>query len=361
MSLWDTIVGWVRHDASKYFYEPIPSDRVTGATYDADPLVAGRDYFRIWITEMFIRRDRDWFRTWHPAVHSLVRCQFGSQEVEIPNIAGELKLPDVDSAHLEKVVGLNYPLTNLIPFNGGVVEVLAGLLALQGEDYVKSFVKVLGEFASLLAVPQLSAVVSVAAPIASGIQELLGATSGQLHLGLHQAFTGKGGGGANELRAGYVAVVLASSKDIDAGWLRVNADRLRYGGDDASSTPFTSHAHLLLRIEKRTERDDWEGLGSIMDPFNSALEALGDDEKERAESLYRSALAAAMRSPDLTIADRRRVAQGLKARYEEVKDLGLGAVDTMSSIGDAIRSTMTADDALALGEPSFEQLLHHEE
>jgi hypothetical protein len=73
MSLWETIVGRVHHPAAKYVYAPVASEHVSGRKKGGEPAVAGRDYFRLWVSEMYLARDRDWYKTWHPAVHSLVR------------------------------------------------------------------------------------------------------------------------------------------------------------------------------------------------------------------------------------------------------------------------------------------------
>src|SRR6185437_6162771 len=138
--------------------------------------------------EMCLRQDRAWFVSWHPAVHSIVRFQFGSRQTDIPGIAGELSLPDVGQQNLDRVVQLNHPMTTLLPYNGGTVELTAGLLAMEGTNLIAGFIKTMGDFAGLLMLPQLSAAVSVATPIASGVEQLLKNANGGLHLGLHQAF-----------------------------------------------------------------------------------------------------------------------------------------------------------------------------
>ena len=214
-----------------------------------------------------------------------------------------------------------------------------------------------GDFAGLLAVPQLSAALNVAGPVANGVQELLGVSNGALHLGLHQVFTGRGGGGANELKAGYIAVILAQEGEVDKDRLWIVEDRLRYGAGAASSTPFTGYTYMLFRIENREERDDWNSLTSIREPFDKAIEALLAGEEQRAESFLRTAITMALQSPDLTKADRRRVAQALKEEYNETQDLGLGAVPReLPNIKHAMQRATSVDEALALGEPTFEEL-----
>ncbi|HET9897052.1 MAG TPA: hypothetical protein VFQ44_19125 [Streptosporangiaceae bacterium] len=355
MPLREIVTGLFVKDADRFIYAPIPPGQVVGGQADTGALVAGRDYFRIWLSEMSLRRDRAWFTTWHPAVHSLVSFQFGQQIIDLPNIAGQQRLDGVDPAHLNRSIQLNYKLTPLMPFSGGVVELDIALLAMKGEDYLKRFIGVLNNFAGLLAVPQLSAVLSVAAPVATGITELLGSTNGEMHLGLHQSYVQKDSG-QNELKPGYYAAVLATEKQVPPASLCVVNDRLRRGSVKGKNVPFDGYAYLLLRIQKETKRDDWEGLTSIMQPFGAAIAALGDGRPDVARTCYGTAIAEVIKSPDLTQADRQRVSRTLFKRFESARELGLGATATWPSFAKQI-AEIPVDEALAAGEPELAEFL----
>ena len=358
MSLWSILTGWITEKQTPYVYEHIPADRAPDASDDPAPLAAGRDYVRIWLSEMYLSRTRNWFTEWHPAVHTLVRLQHGTTTVEVPQVVGELKLDGVDQAHLNNVVRLDAPLTTLLPFHGGTIEVIAGLLALQGDRGISSFVNTLSNFAGLLAVPQLSAALAVAQPLANGIEQLIVTTNGGLHLGLHQSFADAGGGGAHGLEPGYIAIVRTDGTKFASDRLWVDRGRLTYASDGGARAQFSGADYILLHIEKRPDRDDWEGFPSIIDPFNNALTALGDDQRERADSLLRVAVATVLQSPDLTAVDRRRVATALRDRYHEALDLGLAAArpEESASLAELVERAMPVNEAVALGEPSLEEL-----
>jgi len=359
VSLWDTVTSWIARDAARYAYVSIRRGEIAGAPADAAPLVPDRDYFRLWLCEMCLRRDREWFERWYPAVHSLVRFRFGSQTVELPYVASGLELQGISRSNLDRVVQLNHPLTPLMPYSGDSVEVVAGLLALRASNNVASFVSALSGFGKLLAVPQLSAALAVAAPLLAGMQELVGATDGELHLGLHQTFAGAGGGGANELAAGYFCVALIPERDLDYSRLLVRDDRL-YLEDGGAPVAFDGQAYMLFRIERRAERDDWTGLTAIAEPLDIALEALGARDDARAEAFLHKALAEALASKDLTRADRRRVAQAVDEEFKEARNLGLGAVargDEGPALEQAMHRAISVDEALALGDLTFDELL----
>jgi hypothetical protein len=333
MDLWGTITGLVNRDSRKYIYVQIPPDHVKGAQSDGAALEAGKHYFRLWLTEMYLKKERDWFKSWYPVVHSLIRFQFGTQVVEIPHIAGPLHLDGVTDANLDRAVQLNHNLTTLMPYNGGVVELVAGLLAMEAKNYLGSALKVMGDLSGLLVVPQLSAALTIAGPIATGLQDLLSGGSGQMDLGLHQTFIGAGGGGGNELRPGYIAVVLAEEGKYKAEQFWIESDRLRYGPGQDSSQPLTGVTHMVFRIEARTERDDWAGLKTVIEARDEALKAIAADND--ADSAIKRTIFLVRTSPDLTRADRKRVADALKSEFDEARQ-GFESASTPESFEDVI-------------------------
>jgi hypothetical protein len=368
MSLLDMIGSWVNRDSRKYMCVSIDPSHVKGATYSAEPLEGGKNYFRLWLNEMCLAKDREWFKSWYPVVHSIIHFQFGNQEVSLPYVAGSLNLNDVISSNMDRVIQLNHPMTTLMPFNGGVIEVTAGILAMEGSDYLNQFIKVMGDFANILVVPQLSVALNVIGPIADGVEELLGVSNGNLHLGLHQAYVGKEGGGSNNLKAGYIAAILAEERELNADKLWVVNDRLRYGATADRNEPLTGRTYMLFRVENREQRDDMDGLTNIRGPFNESISALVNGDDERAKTLLRAAIATAMTSPDLTKADRRRVAQAMKDEFDETQKVAATAREAMKEIGkeappgrvsDLNRAMLRAipvDEALALGEPTYEEI-----
>ncbi len=178
-----------RDGGKHYINQSIPPERVRyshaqeAKTID---LVAGQHYFRLWLPEMFLKNDRNWFSNWHPAVHSAVIFDFGNKNNVVTKIAGPSMLSELDQNHLDRVIQSNHKLTPLIPFNGGTVGLSCGLLAMQGKNDVSSFINVLGDFSKLLMVPQLSAAIEVATPLAEGVAKLIDSTDGELMVGVEE-------------------------------------------------------------------------------------------------------------------------------------------------------------------------------
>lgn len=335
MSAFTWLKDRFQKEGKHFIYAPIPPGNVRlrdGAAGDNHALVAGQDYFRIWLVEMFLKNDRNWFSGWYPAVLAAVSFQFGGASQVVSNVISQAKQKDLlpkelGTGDLNKFVRMNSELTGLLPFNEGTVSVDAALVGMQGNNDIKELIKTMGTFGSLLAVPQLSAAVKIAAPLADAIGSLVGATSAALMTGMSQTFTEKGGGGDATFQAGYYAMLDARQDEINRANLWVVEDRLQYGEDAASSEPLTGYNYLLVRIEHRDTRDDWDSLASIHTPYQNALNALQSGNVDQAQVHLKTAIAAALSAPELTKkVDRRRVVEALRAKFEEDKQaLGAGA------------------------------------
>jgi hypothetical protein len=341
-----------------------------GAVLDPTPVEAGHRYFRVWLAQMALKNDRDWGTSWYPAVLSVINFQFGNQSQQISHIAGETALKDFDLGHLNRSIALNYPLTALVPFNGGSVELEAGLVAMEGKSDLKGMLKVLGDFSKLMIVPQLSAALAVATPLADGIAEFLGASGARPELRMHDTWTGLNAGGPNLLRAGYLLVLGAPAGTIPLEQLWVDQDQVLRGTSWETAQPLGGYHYMLLRIDTTEVRDDWDMLSVIAEPFDQAVgflqTALGSSDetaqklRDEAEKRFAAALAAAYRSNDLTkVVGRNQALDGLRKKFADAKQqFGAGAFreDFSTRLSDAVDRAMSPAEAAALGERHEDEL-----
>ncbi len=348
MSLLDTLKSWWTEDSTKLGRWLLPAAQVDRSG-DYQPLEARKHYVRLWLAEMFLRKQVDWGQQQFPAVHSMVTFTFGTESVQVPNVADGSKVGLKDDGKGDLVAN-NFVLTPLIPFSGGIVDLAAGLAAIKGQNNLQGFIKVLGDFSALLAAPQLSSVLNVAAPLAGGMQALFG--SGGSHLSFHDAYASGSSGG-------YIAVVRAPENQVDSRRLWVVADRLREGADAASSVPFERFDHMLLRLQVLDQRDDWESLTFVSEPMAKAAVALGAGRDEEAKTFFRAAILAVHGARELTETDRTRAKLKLKADFAAMQDefgvRGLVGGEAWS-LGRSMRGALPVDAALALAEPSLEEV-----
>ncbi len=339
MSLLDSISQLVQRDAGHLEHVVLRADHVSPTPTDTDAVSAGEAYFRLWLSEMFLKNDRQWFKSNYPVVQSVTTFGFGTiPNVAIAQVAGPGRLKNVDEAHLDHLIQHDCALTPLIPFKGGTVLIEAGLVAMpmQGSDLLQRFVDVVGKMSSLVAVPQLSAALSIAGTVSTAIDELLGIGAKQMRLGYVGTFVSRGGGGDNDLRPAYVAAISAPSGTFGEKQLWIKDAALLVGEEANNARPLTGYDYMLLRLEVRRDRDDWDSLTSIADPFDKAFEALkqkdenGKPRVADADIYIQSSALAAVTSPDLTAMDRIRVAKEIHHRYEAYKDAVFGGKDLMA-------------------------------
>lgn len=308
MGLWDTLKSYWDKDREHLIVQWIEAPTEVVA-------VANVHYFRLTLSEMFLSKQVAWFQSLYPAVHSFLRCAYGNAPMtEIPFIADSTKLGISDHGGQGDILARRFALVPPIPFKGGTVTLTAGLVALTGENYLNRFLKTLGTFADLLAASQLSAALNVAGPLASGIQELFGLGNGRLHLGYQDSFT------AQNLKAGYIAVVRATERQVAAASLQVKGDQLHHVPRGGSLQRMTGYDYMLLKIDVSPTRDDWPSLTSIDGPLQEATRLLEQRQTDAADQALEKAVLAVLLSPDLTEAHREVIIPLLKNRYKFRKD-----------------------------------------
>jgi len=360
MNLFQWLQDRWKSAAVHLIYEPITL--VDGRTMPSSPIRSGEQYFRITLAEMFLKNDRNWFTNYSPVVYSVVKLRFGDKEETFSHVAGPSGLKDLRAQSLNKGVTINYPLTALMPFNGGNIELETGLVALPGSNDAKRLLKVLTDFSKTLAVPQLSIALGFAQPLVDGITELVGSDGTNLVLRLHDTFTQDG-----TLSSGYLVVVSAAKGTLEPKQLRVKNDRLCYGTDGLDG-----YDYMLLRIDSVDERDDYHALSSIDEPYQNAISALNDavlepdpqkkkDKMLGAERFLGAAKVAAFKSKELTFkTGRRQVIQALQKGFEEAKQLlssGAAAQQIARSLGEAMTGAISPAEALVAGEVTVQDLL----
>ncbi|MGH8002181.1 MAG: hypothetical protein ACREPR_22825 [Brasilonema sp.] len=327
MSILHSLSETFSREAKKYKTLFLPKHRVD-IDYDDTPIRAGDAYCRIWLEDMNLAKDVDWFKQRYPVVHAAVRFYYDGKLVTIPYLAAPGTLKEFGSNNLDKVIQDRYALTPLFPFNQGLVEFQTGLFSIAASDSIGKLIETMGRFAKMLPVPELSSVLNLAEPVYRGIEDLLNIGERRLELGYQQTFSDAEGGSSNFLREGYFAVILADENEINSDKLCVVNDNLREGSPGTTKVfvrdckPLKGYSYMLFRIEKRKQQD-WESLKSIKELVAQAQDAVFSGEYEKVKKFILPAIKTAIyRSPDVTKADQSNMVLKIQ---EELKELGLQA------------------------------------
>jgi hypothetical protein len=310
--LWSTVKGWAEKNTQGFVCAYIPKEQ-TDLTDSIETIKPYRDYFRIWMSQMYLSKEREWFTDWYPAVHTSVQLKFASRTVKISHVTG----PDEEHS---RGVKLDYAVTDLLPFAGGKVEIESGLIALKGKNYISASISILQEFSGLVAAP-ISQALDIAQKVSSGMDRLVGANNGEVRLAFHREFVAAGGGGS-ELKPGYIAVVAASPDEVNENSLSVKGSQLYFGNP---ARRFEGSNYMLFRVEGRSDRDDWR-FPIIEEAMNSSIEAALKGKVKDAEEFQTAALTAVWQSPDLAPQDRRRVVDAIKVEIASATGQERGAV-----------------------------------
>jgi hypothetical protein len=312
MSLSDWFQSLWKKQAEHYVYATIPPERQQPRV-EPVRLQAEKHYLRLWLSESFLADDRRLFREYVPVVHSSVRLQFANNPAqELPFVAGASSLGM--GTTLGKGVQLNHALTNLLPFRGGTVAIATALFAYKQKDFFQGFLDVLNEVSGLLNVGQLSATLQVASGAVDGIQSLLGAGEKDGHLLYFQQFGGAAAEGGSPLVSGYQAIIRARAGQFDVAKLWVRDGRLLIGDSADGAKPLEGYDYMLLRVEAADRRDDFLGFPEFSHLLAKAIEK-GISNEDEGRKVLETAQIAVWASPDLTQADRARVAIALRDEF----------------------------------------------
>jgi hypothetical protein len=355
----DTVKEFFTKDRDKLVNTSINASHVD-QVLNPQPLEAGRHYFRLRLAEMYLKKQVAGMKEWYPAVQSLVNFQFGEEKVEIPFVADSSKIGDKVSKAGDVTVR-RVPLTPLMPFSGGDINLAIMLYAVEGENFFQNFIGVLGKFSSLLNVPQLSSALAVAGPLATAVQTLIAGGSTRGHLGFVDSFSG------GKIAEGYIVSIRAPETKVKVNRLWVVDDQLRIGDSMANNVPYQDFDHMLLHVELTEQRDDWEALKSINGAYQEARAALKDAMKSdppdpakltEANFLLTVAKLHAKDAPELTRAHKRIVVQELNKKFEEDKGdfVKMGAAGTDVTLEQLVRRGMTVEEAMAATDPSDEDI-----
>jgi hypothetical protein len=313
MTLGEWIKKGLASDAKHYAVTALPAARIFPEAKHAT-IVAEEHYFRVWLSEMYLAKDRFIFSKYLPVVHSSVRLTYGGQARELPYVAQPAALGL--GASTGDGIQLDHALCNLLPFRGGTVDITAALVAYKSGDYLDGLMGTLNSLGGLLKFGQLSVTLKVIGNALETIHSLPGNAKSKIHLLAYRGFGGQSADNGASLSSGYFAVFRADAEAIPTSKLLVREHRLYVGPTEQRARPFRAFDYMLFRIEAATHRDDYQSFDELSKPLAEAIKLGRRDRKKGDEALARLA-EIVWDIGDLTNADRIRAAQAMTLTYEE--------------------------------------------
>jgi hypothetical protein len=294
----------------------VPDENVGDGTL-IESFAAHESYLIVRLAEMFLKDKRILWRTFYPVVHSFLH--HGGHEFS--EIAGPGQLKDLGSANLDRLVGLAYPLTEPVVYDGSDVDLLIGLYAVPAQDAAKVLLNSLGQL-SVLTGLSIEVAAQVATVVKLGIEGLLQIDGNSLQLGARDTLRPIGPkAGGKVAKPGYLVAVNTPAGNIEYDKLWVKDGRLCKGDHRDSAKPFSEWDYMLVEIERRETRADWRTLPEVQKHEKGFDEAIRSGQpiaeiKTQIVQLWTPFSLDVGKSVNLTIPDKRRV---MKSVGEEIK------------------------------------------
>lgn len=268
--------------------------------------VVGDRYFRIKLVDMRLESNRKAWQGLTPALQTVLTVQLDGKPVEFASTIGPTAFADLGNGNFRMQGYHGVRLNDWIPFNGGGVKLVTGLLAVPNGDGLGTAIEILSSMSKLIAVPALSTVTGIAAKVAEGAEKLLQTRKQTGILGLNVEMFD------HEVAPQYLlAVGLEAPVDAIEAFSYVDKELL------LDNKPIRDVAYVLLEVEvTQSIAKRWETIPTINKPFQAAVTELHSRGEKSASALQLAAMDVARNSPDLSIRDRDRVVALMESRWE---------------------------------------------
>lgn len=161
--MWNRVASWVDANAEHVTVRFIPDE-------SGQPIHPHGGYLRLWLAEGFLARQTAWGAKQFPALHGGVSLSFlGGDRTTFTSFSRPPEGWTVPGAQLD------FPITTLLPFTGGTVEVEAALYEASVDGPLGTAIELVSGLAALLG-PPLSTAATVADKISDGLDAVLAAT-----------------------------------------------------------------------------------------------------------------------------------------------------------------------------------------
>lgn len=303
-AMWSRVKTWFAAQASQVTVEFLPDP--------AGQLVRPYDgYLRVWLAEGFLAKARTWGTDRFPALHGGVCLDFlGSGPSSFTTFSRSPESWRVPGSRSE------FPMTPLLPFCGGTVEIEAALYQVSTASPLRTALDLISSLASLMG-PPLTVAATVADKLSDGLDRVLEADGANPVLGVHRTLVSLGTQGL-ALRSGYLVVLDAPQHQLP-GSPEIVDGKLHLRVGDVLEPP-TGIDYLVVWVECRTERDDWR-FPELDEAIRAAGSAFIRNDQVTFQDLRNDAICRAWNSTDLTPLDRRRVALMVSDELNRLSEL----------------------------------------
>jgi hypothetical protein len=307
--LWDSIRV---HPADRKLCLRLSDDQVLDTDRTTDSFVEDESYFEIRLSEMFIRDERVFARSFVPLSVAIAKFIYNDKEQTVPFIVGTQLLGSLDPY----VQGANVEFTNTsivgpVPYQGGDVALYVGLYRAEVNDLSRKLFSLVAGLVSTFDASGISKYLDIAAPLGAGLRDLLGIEEIEFRLGKRDEFSTAG---PSQFKPGYIAYVNATAEEVD-GELCVKEGVLHKRSTTGTLERFSDADYCLIKIERLLDRGDYTTL-PFHKMWSTAKDLIWHSQIEMARLAFNQLGQQLAKSPDLTKTHRFRLLQAYAANFE---------------------------------------------
>jgi len=261
-----------------------------------------KDYVEIRLKSMRIPYARIVARRYYGAVHSFISLSSVSDigKASFNVITTPASLQKVDPKNLSNAVQENIPLLGPIPYQGGDIEIEAGVFSILEDDLIIPFLKVAEDISKTAGVDVVSQAIPFVQPLQNAIYSLVGASDlNKLEIGIKTSLD----------KEGYL-VVVGDGRTGGLSTLKLYEDGRLYAG----TQEITKYPYMVLTIKALKNRKTITTIPDLLKATNNLLAALKTWNEETIQEFYNAFEKVAYSSPDLLPEDAKIITE---QTYEE--------------------------------------------
>jgi len=277
---------------------PIERDRCLPRGSAGSIIRRNQMYFTIWLTEMHLTQNRQWWSEFDPLVVIVVEFNYGNERVAIPKVIGPslIATKKVGDKPLHGSVLLDTKVTGPHPYRGDDVAISVALYQVERVNHAGVLLSLVESLSAALGGPSdMAAIGKTGEVVLRGIEGLLGLGGTKLLAGARMSLATSI---VNPLTSGFTAIVAPPIPPVSQ--LCVADRRLRIGANEESG-PYQSSDFVLIGVGGSEARED----ENVLPFFPMKAEALaaifeGESGIKRGKATLIAAYQQMLKSPDLT-------------------------------------------------------------
>jgi hypothetical protein len=288
--------------------------------------VPNETYFEVRLVQMFLRYDREYWRTFIPITSTLVEFSLAGQRRMVPFVIGPQLLQSVEHVEAQdRIEFTNRRIAGPQPYEGDDVTIFAGLFRMEDQNWAKQALSFAEALAKTFDASRLTSYINVAGPLAEALQTMLGMSDVELRLGVDRSYaTTDPGGDVNRAFTPRYEVVMAPGEPVEETEFSVKGGSLSRNGEDYRDGDF-----ILLEIAPSATRNDYARFPFYTSHWKRIVDYAWDGQEPKAWDRFRLLAGELALCHDIIPTQRRALfsfyksaLEGELARFREVQEAG---------------------------------------